>query len=429
MRRAGVFRGRLKCVSSFRTGRDQLSTGAAPVMTIRRWIVDNMTRIRDNKTANCGPDRLRLAVCLHERLQAMAGKHAKRNGNPEAGARESAVQVLRTDALTGLRSLSADSVQVCATSPPYYLLRRYGTTALWPDGWRGELGHEVHPNQFVQHLLDVFDLVWKVLRDDGCLWVNLADTYNNKQGKKGTTNAPDGSNGRFDRGGQKYAESLRQQPEFFKHFVPTIGHKSEMGVPFRFHLAMTDPAFRAFIGASPGPQWICRRSVIWAKSLLNIESQQTEGNAMPEPTRDRPSRNYEFLFLFTKRPDYYFDRTAIDAPARSSYVPGDKANAGSVWQTNTGAVSNYGLDLGSMWNIKPEASPYRHVAMWPRALVRQMLLPTSRVGDTVLDPFAGSGTTGEVAVELGRRALLIESSKTCLKALEDRIRKTEQSLF
>jgi DNA modification methylase len=174
------------------------------------------------------------------------------------------IQVLGGDALSGLRSLAAESVQVCLTSPPFYLLRRYGTSTVWPDGWEGELGHEPHPNGFVRHLLDVFDEVWRVLREDGCLWVNLADTFNNKQGKKGTTNAPDGSDGRFAAGGRRYAESLRQQPEFFKHYVPTIGHKSEMGVPFRFHVAMTDSEFRRFVGAGEGPQWICRRTVIWA---------------------------------------------------------------------------------------------------------------------------------------------------------------------
>ena len=222
------------------------------------------------------------------------------------------LQTLTTDALTGVRSLPSNTVQVGLTSPP----SRYGTSTVWPDGWKGELGHENHPNDFVRHLLNIFDEVWRVLRDDGCLWVNLADTFNNRQGKKGTTNAPNGSNGRFAAGGKPYAESLRQQPNFFKHYVPGIGHKSEMGVPFRFHLAMTDPEFRRFIGGDDGPQWICRRTVIWAKSLVRVESQAAEGNAMPEPTRDRPSRNYEFLFLFSKQPNYYFNRRAIDVPAR-----------------------------------------------------------------------------------------------------------------
>jgi DNA modification methylase len=359
----------------------------------------------------------------------MPVKQAKINAVPMADVSARSVQIIRADALTGLAKLPLECAQVCLTSPPYYLQRRYGTSSKWPDGWRGELGHELHPNDFVRHLLNVFDLVWNVVKNDGCLWVNLGDTYNNKQGKKGTTNAPNGSNGRFDRGGKKYAESLRQQPEFFKHFVPGIPHKSEMGVPFRFHLAMTDPAFRNFIGAGPGPQWICRRTVIWAKSLLKVESQETGGNSMPEPTRDRPSRNYEFLFLFSKRSDYYFDRTAIDAPARSSYVAGDKANAGSVWQTCVEVVDDDGNAPYGMWNIKPEASPYRHVAMWPRALVRQMLLLTTRPGDVVLDPFAGSGTSGEVAVEMDRKAVLIESSETCLRALDDRMSKAERRLF
>jgi DNA modification methylase len=345
-----------------------------------------------------------------------------------------AIQVLTDDALTGLKRLSDKTIQACLTSPPFYLLRRYGTSMIWPDGWNGELGHEPHPNDFVRHLLFVFDEVWRTLRDDGCLWVNLADTFNNKQGKKGTTNAPDGSNGRFAAGGKGYANALRQQPEFFKHYVPNIAHKSEMGVPFRFHLAMTDPEFRRFIGAPDGPQWICRRTIIWAKSLVRIESQAAEGNAMPEPTRDRTSRNYEFLFLFAKRPDYYFDRTAIDVPSRASIQEGVRANAGSVWETQFEVASDTDAEQDGVWRINPEASPYRHVAMWPRALVRQMLLPSTREGDCVLDPFAGSGTTGEVAVEMGRKAILIESSDSAKDALADRIerlndRPIQQSLF
>ncbi len=332
-----------------------------------------------------------------------------------------AIQILAGDALTSLHKVSDKTVQACMTSPPFYLLRRYGTSTRWPDGWEGELGHEPHPNNFVRHLLYTFDEVWRTLRDDGCLWVNLADTYNNKQGKKGTTNAPNGSNGRYAAGGKGYASALRQQPEFFKHFVPSIGHKSEMGVPFRFHLAMTDPDFRRFIGAPEGPQWICRRTIIWAKSLVELETQTAEGNAMPEPTRDRPSRNYEFLFLFTKQPDYYFDRSKIDVAARASNHNGVRANAGSVWATNYAILSDSDPDPDGLWRINSEASPYRHIAMWPRALVRQMILPSTREGDTILDPFAGSGTTGEMAYKMGRKAILIESSERAINALSDRV--------
>ena len=323
--------------------------------------------------------------------------------------------------MTALKTLPNGAIQACLTSPPFYLMRRYGTSVSWPDGWVGELGHELHPNDFVRHLVSIFDEVWRTLADDGCLWVNLADTFNNKQGKKGTTHAPNGSNGRYAAGGKGYADALRQQPEFFKHFVPGIPHKSEMGVPFRFHLAMTDQDFRRFVGAPEGPQWICRRTVIWAKSLVRIENQAAEGNAMPEPTRDRPSRNYEFLFLFVKQPNYYFDRTLIDVPSRASQREGVRANAGSVWETRCEIVSDTNDEQDSVWRINPEASPYRHVAMWPRALVRQMLAPTTRQGDLVLDPFAGSGTTGEVAIELGRRAILIESSPSGIDALSQRI--------
>ena len=139
---------------------------------------------------------------------------------------------------------------------------------------------------------------------------------------------------------------------------------------------------------------------------------------MPEPTRDRPSRNYEFVFLFSKRPNYYFDRSAIDVASRASARKGDRANAGSVWETSSGEADGA---MNGVWRVNPEASPYRHIAMWPRALVRQMLLPTTREGDVVLDPFAGSGTTGQVAAEMGRRAILIESSPSCQVALTDRV--------
>jgi DNA modification methylase len=339
------------------------------------------------------------------------------------------VRTLLTDALSGLKQVETASVQVCATSPPFYLLRSYGTKTRWPDGWEGELGHEEHPNDFVRHLLHVFDEVWRVLKNDGCLWVNLADTFNNKQGKKGTTNAPNGSGGRFDAGGKRYAESLRAQPEFFKHYIPGIPHKSELGVPFRLHLAMTDASFRAFVGAPEGPQWVCRRTIIWAKSLVRLETQQGEGTAMPEPTKDRPSRNYEFLFLFTKQPDYKFDRTEIDIPARKSYKKGDKANAGSVWETRVEILADTDPGPQGVWRVNQEASRYPHVAMWPKELVRQMLLPTTQEGDVVLDPFAGSGTTGEVAVSMGRKAILIESSAIAQAALEDRISETQYRLF
>src|SRR5437762_9019538 len=154
----------------------------------------------------------------------MASGPVRRRRSDDEMVTSDPIQVIEGDALSGLRSLSQQTVQACVTSPPFYLLRRYGTTTTWPDGWHGELGHEAHPNDFVRHLLNVFDEAWRTLRDDGCLWVNLADTFNNKQGKKGTTNAPNGSDGRFAAGGRRYAESLRQQPEFFKHYVPTIGH-------------------------------------------------------------------------------------------------------------------------------------------------------------------------------------------------------------
>ena len=151
---------------------------------------------------------------------------AERAGNDE-GLKDistiNPVQVLHADALTGLKGLASSSVQVCLTSPPFYLLRRYGTATAWPDGWQGELGHEPHPNDFVRHLLHVFDEVWRILKGEGCLWVNLADTFNNKQGKRGTTNAPNGCQGRFAAGGKASKGFLNLSQTIQKLWAPISG--------------------------------------------------------------------------------------------------------------------------------------------------------------------------------------------------------------
>jgi hypothetical protein len=161
-------------------------------------------------------------------------------------------------------------------------------------------------------------------------------------------------NGLYASGGRGYADSLRRQPEFFKHYVPGIAHKSEMGVPSRFHLAMTDPEFRRFIGAADGPQWVARRTVIWAKSLVRLESQEAEGNAMPEPTLDRPSRNYEFLFFLQEAGLLLTARRRM--PARTSKKKEVKANAGSVWETTHLVMPQDEGEIVGMAR-QPEASP------------------------------------------------------------------------
>jgi len=91
--------------------------------------------------------------------------------------------------------------------------------------------------------------------------------------------------------------------------------------------------------------------VIWAKSLANLEKQRGEDNAIPEPTRDRPSRNYELVFLFSKRPKYYFDRAAIDVPSQLSHRPGDRAIGDLVWETESETFSDATDEPGSIWRI------------------------------------------------------------------------------
>ena len=255
------------------------------------------------------------------------------------GNSDNPIRILHTDALEGLRSVETGSVQACVTSPPFYLLRRYGTTTNWPDGWEGELGHEGHPNDFVRHLLNVFDEVWRALRDDGCLWVNLADTFNNKQGKKGTTNAPNGSSGRFAAGGKGYAQALREQPEFFKHYVTGIAHKSEMGVPQRFHLGYDRSRLSA----------VCRRC---AGAAMDLPAHRLSGRNLWLGSNLRRRKATRCLsrraIVLRAITNFFFSSVNIQiitsielhrCSVRASARKGDRANAGSVWQTSAGPLS------------------------------------------------------------------------------------------
>lgn len=250
-----------------------------------------------------------------------------------------------------LRSLESGSVQTCITSPPYWGLRDYGEQA--------QIGMEQTPAEFVEELCKVFDEVWRVLADDGTLWLNLGDTYLTiPHGAKGV-NAPQsfdhkGSQGRGqDRSGVVSAgggHANRKPIEGFKH-------KDLIGIPWRVAFALQERG------------WYLRQDIIWAKP-----------NPMPESVTDRCTKSHEYLFLLTKNSKYFFDNTAIKEPTDN----GEKRNKRDVWTVNTSRFKG------------------AHFATYPPELIEPCVLAGSREGDLVLDPFSGSGTTGVVALANGR---------------------------
>jgi DNA modification methylase len=337
-------------------------------------------------------------------------------------------RVLVGDAVSRLAELPDGSVRTCVTSPPYWGLRDYGND--------GQLGLETTPQEFVENLCKVFDEVWRVLADDGTLWVNLGDSYFSTQAGGG--NAPSRKStlttngGRGPQPGDKY-EASRLMPS--RRVFPDVRSKNLVGIPWRFAFAMQDRG------------WYLRQDIIWAKP-----------NPMPESVTDRCTKSHEYIFLLTKNPRYYFDNEAIREPLAASSVSRlaqdvesqagySRANGGVKTNGNMKAVgprfggNKYGdsddpkhatksgnvyepsgkRNKRSVWNVSTRSYKEAHFAVYPAELITPCILSGSAEGDTVLDPFSGSGTTGEVALTHGRNYVGVELNPEYAALSEKRI--------
>lgn len=189
------------------------------------------------------------------------------------------------DCLAVLRSMPDDYVQTVVTSPPYWSLRNYNID--------GQLGLEETVDGFIDGLVEVFEEVRRVLKPDGCFWLNIGDSYTS--GGR-TWRAPDKKNpGR--------AMSTRPQtPEGLKP-------KDLIGVPWRLAFALQKAG------------WYLRADCVWNKP-----------NCQPESVKDRPTRSHEYVFLLTKNERYFYDHLAVRGP--------NDRNIRTVWDINTQAVKN-----------------------------------------------------------------------------------------
>jgi DNA modification methylase len=265
-----------------------------------------------------------------------------------------------------LRKIPEKSVQVVITSPPYWGLRDYGMD--------GQIGLEQSPSDFVEELCTVFDEVWRVLKDDGTVWLNIGDSYASMRDSKVT---PDSlRNG----DGTKVAQgAANRNPKVLKE--AGLKHKDLVGIPWRVAFALQARG------------WHLRSDVIWSKP-----------NPMPESVTDRPTKSHEHIFLLTKFPKYYYDHEAIKEPS----VTGD------------GTLKN----KRDVWSVQTKAYKGAHFAVYPLELVEPCVLAGSREGDVVLDPFSGSGTTGVVALEHKRHYIGLELNPEYAKLSVDRIKET-----
>lgn len=306
------------------------------------------------------------------------------------------------DVLDGLSKIGTESVQSIVTSPPYYGLRDYGV--------EGQIGAEQTPEEYVATIVTVFRELRRTLKKNGVAWLNIGDSYAGSGRGIGSAPDPKWDKARNDDNKVKQDWSLVNIPA-----------KNLMLIPFRLALALQADG------------WIIRNDIIWNKP-----------NKMPESVNDRCTLSHEYIFLLSKSPHYYFDGNAIAEPLAS-----DPESWGRHSKKDTGlqAVNprpmfgperngRDGTKFGngetknrrSVWTIPTTPYPEAHFATFPEDIPELCILASTKPGDTVLDPFSGSGTTVSVALRLGRNAIGIDLNPDYLPLAEKRILRTDQTI-
>jgi len=343
-------------------------------------------------------------------------------------------KILTGDVLDQLKGIPDKKIDTCITSPPYYALRDYGT-AQWVGGVEGcdhkpidvhfdkrrrrrsggvlasskvlqtyrhtchrcgavrldnQIGIEKTPTAYIKKLVEVFREVRRVLRDDGTLWLNIGDSY--------------------------FTSDIVQFSGLNK-----LKNKDLIGVPWML----------AFFLRADG--WYLRQDIIWHKN-----------NAMPEPVKDRCTKAHEYIFLLSKSNKYYYDWEAIREPCSPSNVE-DYLNRKKLDNKGKGEGSyeevrpdlcrgrdaympkDFMKNKRSVWSVNTKPFKGAHFAVFPPDLIRPCVLAGSRKGGLVLDPFCGSGTTGVVALEEGRKFIGIDLNPAYVEMANERISKVKVS--
>jgi len=279
------------------------------------------------------------------------------------------MKLIHGDCLEEMKKLGPESVQCVVTSPPYFQLRSY-LPREHSDKAR-EIGTEQTPDKYVAKLVAVFREVKRALRRDGTVWLVLGDSM--------------------------------------------LPSKCEAMIPHRTAIALVNDG------------WICRQTLIWHKPA-----------PLPLPTKDRCTRSHEYIFLLAKNKNYYYDAAAIAEPltrpeegnrrtpavfgGRDKYTEAKKQSrlhSGNEYLGTTNGTRN----KRSVWTVTTQPFKEAHFAVFPPALIAPCILAGSKTGDTVLDPFLGSGTTGLVALRYGREFIGIELNAEYIELARRRIAK------
>lgn len=298
-------------------------------------------------------------------------------------------QILHGNSLSILKELPSQYFNTCVTSPAYFGLRDYGVD--------GQLGLEATPEEYVQNLVEVFREVKRTLRDDGTLWLNLGDTYCSTA--PGTKTTPLHIKGLKKETAESRARFRPQNPEGMKP-------KDLVGIPWMVAFALRADG------------WYLRSDIIWHKP-----------NPMPESVTDRPTKAHEYIFLLSKSQNYYYDYEAIKEKTltrdntnrnrditRLNNTPGRSRMNGL--KTNNYETRN----KRSVWTITTKPYKEAHFATFPPDLIEPCILAGCPEGGRVLDPFFGSGTTGEVSIKHSRNFTGIELNAEYIELAKRRLK-------
>lgn len=278
-------------------------------------------------------------------------------------------KVLLGDIRTLYKGIPNNFIQTIITSPPYFGHRKY----TGEDSCDQEIGREKNLEDYIINVVRCFELIKPKLKSNGLLWLNLGDTYRNKE---------------------------------------------LQGVPWRVAFALKDNG------------WILRSDIIWKKP-----------NAMPSSVKNRPTTDHEYIFLFSKSNDYYYDADSIREPhitfSEKSKMKGGRNHFGKRNGTpengkNSGnqnlhdgrwdqAFHPKGRNKRTVWEIPVGKFRDAHFAVYPEALVEICLLASTKKQDIVFDPFTGSGTTGVVAIKNQRKFIGCELVKKYQEMAQNRI--------
>ena len=293
-------------------------------------------------------------------------------------------QILVGDVRTRLAEIPDASVQTCITSPPYWGLRDYGQDE--------QIGLEQSPQEYVDAMVEVFREVKRVLRDDGTVWLNVGDSY------AGSGKGPAGNLGK--------KNDERNMEKKHSAIVPDgLKPKDLVGIPWRLAFALQADG------------WYLRQDIIWAKP-----------NPMPESVADRCTKSHEYIFLLTKSAKYYYDHIAIKEPSVTQDNSNRDRDASKLnntpGRTKMGGLKTNNYEMRNkrdVWFIATKPFKGAHFAVMPEKLVEPSVLAGSREGDTVLDPFTGSGTVAVVALRHNRKFIGVELNPEYAEIAAERI--------